>query len=123
MGASMKLNQLRIDEILKGVSDGLTKDAASQLAGISRVTFYKWLRQGEVDAGAGRNTLKRQLFERIPMAEIACEAWHLSNIRMGAERDWKASGWYLERTRHERYGRRFVAPPALEASDELTVIG
>ncbi|MDT9547611.1 MAG: hypothetical protein RI826_09795 [Chlorobium phaeovibrioides] len=119
----MKLNQRRIDEVIQGISDGLTKEAACQLVGISRATFYNWLSQGEDDAAAGRRTLKRQLFERIPVAEIKCEKWHLSNIRKGAERDWRASGWYLERTRHERYGRRFVQPEQEESSDELRVIG
>ncbi|TCD47024.1 hypothetical protein [Chlorobium sp. N1] len=119
----MKLNRMQIDVILKGIAGGLDREDACRKAGIDRASLSEWLRCGAEDAGSGRRSLNRELFERIAEAEVECEAWHLRNISSAADRDWKASAWFLERTRRERYARRSLPPEMDEEGDELTVIG
>lgn len=119
----MKLSQERIDRILEGVADGLSKESACSRACISKTAFYKWLKKGKTDSEAGRRSLQRQLYEEIPRAEAEFEAFHLRNITRASLDDWRASGWTLERKFPDRYARRVINQQDPEQDDELVVIG
>ena len=47
-----------------------------------------------------------EIKEAVKNAQGKWEAWHLANIRQQADRDWRASGWSLERIKPERYAKR-----------------
>ena len=138
----MKLDNTRIKKVLRLIADGNTIGNACILAGVHRATYYRWLDEGRkhaedaerriqalLDAGTPEDqikpeppTLQMQLLDGVPEAQARSEAGHLKNIRTAGKEDWKASAWFLERTRPERYARRVVSPEA-EQTDELVIIG
>ena len=82
--------------VLNHVRAGLSVQTACKAAGLSRSTFYRWLRS---DAS---------LKQKLRQAEAVCESWHIQNITNHAEHDWRASAWFLERRYPQRYGRRVI---------------
>ena len=116
----MKLDTYHIKKVLGYISEGLPKEKACTIAGISKSAFYLWYNQGKEDAEKGIESLQRELYEGVPAAEIECELWHLRVIKAAAKKHWQASGWYLERRRG--YGQHSEAPGD-EESDEMIVIG
>lgn len=72
---------------------GCTRDAAAGAAGVSRTTFYRWL-----DDGTFRDAVER--------AEHKAEAAYTLAVQQAVPKNWQAAAWWLERRRHESYGRR-----------------
>ena len=59
-----------------------------------------------------------QLYQR---ARAVAEASALGNIRTAARAgNWQADAWYLERTRHEKYGRREVIQRGADEDEAVT---
>ena len=81
---------------------GNTIQTACALAGLSRKSYYRWLKEAE-DAPEGhplrhfRDTVK----------EALAEAQHrmLMIIQKAAVKDWRAAAWFLERRCPEDWGR------------------
>lgn len=89
----------KIIEALKG---GNYRDTSYAIAGISHETFYDWVRRGE--AGEAEYS---EFLEAVKEAESFAEAYHVQNIRKAAEAGtWTAGAWWLERKRHEKWGRK-----------------
>jgi hypothetical protein len=64
-------------------------------AGIDEVTFHRWMARFDSFASAVQN------------AEARAEVGHVLNIRQAAQSGtWTASAWWLERRRHEDWGRK-----------------
>ncbi len=118
----MKLTRLRIDKLIELIKKGYTVHAACASAGVGRVTYYKWIKQGKADADRGSQSLQRQLFDGALDAEALHEQTHLDHIIEASTKTWQASAWYLERRYPERYGKRVVLPEQ-EANDEIIIIG
>ena len=106
----MKLHQAKINILLEFIGEGMTIDSACYAAGISRKTYYLWRDQGKKDLESGTKSLQQVLFEGVPQALALIELAHLRIIMAASKKTWKASAWYLERTRPERYGRRKPLP-------------
>ncbi|MEI7788969.1 MAG: hypothetical protein WCI23_09980 [Chlorobiaceae bacterium] len=121
----MKLHQNRIDNILRYISLGMTIENACYVCGICRKTYYLWYNQGKKDSESEIVSLQQMLYDEMPRAMALCELTHLRNIFKACKTDWKASAWYLEHTRPERYARR--KPIRREREDEnydgLRIIG
>ena len=83
-----------ISTVLNHVAAGLTVRDACRMAGVGRSTFYAWL---AADKG---------LRSRLRKAESSGVAEHLANIRRAAEKDWRASAWWLERRHPAKFANR-----------------
>jgi len=120
-----KLTEERINLIKEGISEGLPKEIACNAAGISKNTFFRWLREGREDLAEGKETLQRKLLEDMPKIEADCELHHLRNIARHSDKHWEASAWYLERSRPGRYGRRVIQHVVNEDQDpdRIVVLG
>lgn len=92
------------------------------MAGFTKSAFNKWYKEGEEHARQDLDTLQRQLYENIPVAEARCEMKHLHKITRAAEKNWRASAWYLERTRPALYAKRDPPPPERERA-KIMLIG
>jgi hypothetical protein len=85
----------RAQRITDALADGNTRRAAAAYGGISDDTFARWLKRFADFAAA------------VKAAEAEAEVAHVANIKRAAIRgNWTASAWWLERRRHEDWGRK-----------------
>jgi transposase len=101
--------QARIVGHLRG---GGYVETAAAACGVSKVTVYAWLRQGnEEERGPHRDFLNA-------VEEALAEAEHRDLARVGraAGRNWRAAAWRLER----RHPRRWGARVRVTVEEELT---
>ena len=107
MPAKSKLTRELIEKAVKIIERGNYYKVAIDVLGISSVTWYEWMRQGEMDASKGINSLKAYFFNSIKKAEATAIDRNLSIIQKAAmEGNWQASAWYLERKYPEQWGKR-----------------
>lgn len=92
-----------VQALLEAVDAGNYIETAAELAGLSKVTVYDWLKKG--DAGqepfkAFANALKR--------AQARAEAQAVRNVRLAGKdpRFWAAEMTFLERRHPDRWARR-----------------
>jgi len=103
MGRKSKLTPERQKLFVDAVSAGNYIETAAELAGVTNVTFYNWMKRG-------RQTQSGKYFEflnAIKKAEARAEVMRVSRIaKAGQEGNWQADAWYLERRYPDRWGRR-----------------
>lgn len=92
-----------VQQLLAAVADGNYRETACRLAGISKVTFYNWLKraeQGDEAAQAFVNALEK--------AEAAAESETVRNVRNASKlpQFWAAGMTWLERKSPDKWGRR-----------------
>ena len=99
MGRPEKLSQHHLDRIALLLRSGCYIENAAACAGISRSTFYRWLRRGETQArGKYRN-----FWDTVTVSLAICEVRHVSAIAAAAQTDWRAAAWLLERRFSQRW--------------------
>lgn len=107
MPKKSKLTHELIEKAVKIIERGNYDKVAIDALGIDKVTWYEWMRQGEIDANKGINSLKAYFFNSIKKAEATAIDRNLSIIQKAAmEGNWQASAWYLERKYPEQWGKR-----------------
>lgn len=92
-----------VQQLLEAVNDGNYLETAAELAGLSKVTVYNWLKRGE----AGE-TPYNLLANALKRAAARAEASEVAKVRKAGDdpRFWAASMTYLERRHPERWARR-----------------
>ena len=93
MGRRCLLTKDRIEKICLGIKKGMTYDMCAKYAGVSPSAFYGWLRKGR----AGKEKKFIDFVSKLEQAEAHGAAFHLDNIVLHCENDWKPSAWILER--------------------------
>ena len=97
---------LQITTLLKA---GATIKMACKIAGISRQTFYNWMR-------------KHRDFElKVNQAIVESEMMALNLILSHAERDWKAAAWFLERRFPDEWGKTTRIETETEGGSKIIV--
>jgi hypothetical protein len=76
------------------------REAAYELLGIAKPTFYRWLQEGE----ASSSGLKRDFCDAIKRARAVSTATLTKGI--SDDSGWQAKAWLLERMYPKEYGRR-----------------
>jgi hypothetical protein len=145
-GPPTKLTAKLIDSICNAIAAGAYIETAAAYVGISKESFYKWLRKGARDADARTRSIHRTLQERVGKAMADAELADLSTIARHAQgfkvekhvivetisadgtverketnetrfqRDWTAAAWRLERKHPDRWGRRMALTGAQDSS-------
>jgi len=100
----------------------MCKEHACAMTGIAKSTLYKWCQEGEEHARMELDTLQRQLYEGIPVADAHSVYEQVKNITKAAKKDWRASAWFLERRYPAQYARRDPPPPERERA-KIMLIG
>jgi hypothetical protein len=101
MGRHSKISEPRTEAALHALRMGCTRDAAAGVAGVGRSTFYRWLEDG---------TFR----DEVEKAEHMAEAAYTYSVQAAVPKNWQAAAWWLERRRHESYGRRDRVELALD---------
>lgn len=127
-GRPSKIDPNRADRIVALLRTGCTIANAAQAGGIDEGTFYRWMNRG---AEHRAPAAFRDFREQVLRARAEAEASAVAEVRKGArggdvlerrtithrdgrvetvERlqpaDWRASAWFLERSRAKDWGRR-----------------
>lgn len=79
-------------------------ESACALAGISRQTFYRWMKRGR-DIGDKPYDV---FYEAVEKATAKAEDRALKFIIVASRDNWQANAWYLERRHPARWGRKPV---------------
>jgi len=111
LGRKCKLTPELQSKICKYIEDGNYAIHACQAVGISTVTFYDWIKRGELDASSNSNTKFSNFFNSTKEAEAKAITANVKNIRTAARAgEWTASAWFLERKYPDLFGKRTVEP-------------
>lgn len=93
--------------ICRGIRMGNYIETAALLAGVSKQTFYTWVKKGHAEREAGRNGKYARFLDAVEKAQAEAEALDLAIITKAArEGQWQAAAWRLERKFPDRWGRR-----------------
>jgi hypothetical protein len=93
MTANSKMTTPRVEAALNGLRSGYTRTAAAAAAGVTRMTFYRWM-----DDDTFRDEVEK--------AEGMAEAAYTTAVANAVPRSWQAAAWWLERRRYQDYARR-----------------
>lgn len=101
------------DVVVQALSAGNVPEVAARYAGVSRVSFYAWLRRAE----SGEQPYA-DFAVAVEGARAAGEVRNVTQIAKAAAKDWKAAAWLLERTAPERWLRVASRPLAQGGSSD-----
>lgn len=94
MARRTKYRQAVVDEIVKALKAGNTRRAAAAYAGINSDTLYEWMKRYPTFSVV------------VEKAEADAEVRHVANVAKAAmDGTWTASAWWLERRRHQDWGK------------------
>lgn len=97
------LNTTISKKICDEIKRGLPITKAPLLAGITAKTFYNWYNRGK-NAKKGKF---HDFYNEVEEAKAYAIALRVENIRQaGADGNWQADAWWLERVDPENFGRK-----------------
>ena len=99
MGVKGKVSPERMNLIIEYLEEGNYDVVAAQAAGITRQTFYKWIRRGKEE----KEGIYFDFYQRVEKAKAAGETELIHTIRQASKRTWTAAAWILERSRPQRW--------------------
>jgi DNA-binding transcriptional regulator LsrR (DeoR family) len=110
MAGTYKLTAARKRKLIEACREGVFRDQAAAIAGISRPTLNRWLRDGRRDSEAEVESELQKFYDEVSEAEALFEQETMARIRKTGENTrsphaWTANAWLLERKFPERYGR------------------
>jgi len=103
---------------------GVSKARAAELAGITRMTLYRWLQQGQRDEAAGLDTeyaCFAAVCRRAEAQVIAAVECGLVEAAIGG--DWRAAAWYLSKKLPLEYGSASNVLKTAMANELLDELG
>jgi len=101
IGEGTKINEAITEKIVQAVRIGAPLNTARAYAGVPTPTFNEWLRLGR----EGWEPYVA-LVEKIDAAMAEGEMRDIARIDAGADKDWRAAGFKLERRFPERWGEK-----------------
>ena len=94
---NLKYNSKIVKELIGYIEAGSNVATACKAVGLSRVTFYEWLKD---------ETKTNISYTIIQKAESRAIARNVAVIQVAAKNNWTASAWFLERKKSEDWGRK-----------------
>ena len=101
-GRKTKLTPEVQEIIVDGINAGLTLVLTCARAGVTYVTFYRWLEKGE----AANSGVFCEFFNAVSRAKADSALRLVSQITLQAPTDWRAAAFLLERRFPDDYGKR-----------------
>ena len=99
----VKINQERIDAILKDISEGSTRFHASEANGIAYITFYYWVKQGQLDIRYGIDSINARLVKALRNIEQV-EIKKCRSSVVGHYDGHKGAQWTLQHVYWKQFG-------------------
>jgi transposase len=101
-GRPHKITDEIIEAVVSAIRAGAYIETAAAFAGISKDTFYRWLKAGA--RGEGKKLV--QFSDAVKRATAESELRDLAVVNRAASTSWQAAAWKLERKYPDRWGRR-----------------
>ena len=102
IGRPSKLEDSRVEELVKWLKLGYYIEDACTMAGIGKTTYYRWLEKAEEGLEEYRD-----FRDSVQKARAEAEGAHIMNIRKAADNGvWQASAWYLARSHPSKWGKK-----------------
>ncbi|MHA2062960.1 MAG: helix-turn-helix domain-containing protein [Candidatus Thorarchaeota archaeon] len=98
-GRRAKISEEMINTVVKFLEEGNYDTVAAQAAGISRPTFYRYIRRGKAE----KSGIYYDFYEAVESAKARGEVNLLKTIKTASQRTWQAAAWMLERSRPQRW--------------------
>ena len=111
-GRPTELNPQTQAQICAALSLGVYLEAAAAFSGIERTTLYRWLKRGEEEPGIYRDF--RNAVEEARGKKVLRYMQRIEQASGGADPDWRAAAWVLERTEPEHYSQHVKIDDAKE---------
>jgi hypothetical protein len=93
------------ETIIQAISAGNYLETAAAYAGVGTSTLHQWLKKGQ---DPNSHPIYREFAEDVARARAAAEARMVAIVQRAALEEWQAAAWYLERSHHQRWGRRQI---------------
>lgn len=90
--------------MIEAILNGATRKAARIAAGIPATSFYEWCAKGKDGTHEPYASFRAALLD----AEAEVEENMCTVIVEAAPDDWKAAAWWLEKRRHNAFGKRMA---------------
>ena len=101
IGRHTKLTPVLQKKIIKYIAEGNYIETACNAAGVSKQTFYSWLRRGK----KGEEPFLYFLYD-LSKERAKVEARNVMIIQEAAKKDWKAAMAWLEKKYPKRWAKR-----------------
>lgn len=101
-GRPTKLTPELQKKIIDAIRAGNYMETAAAYAGISKDTFFRWLRKG----ARAKSGIYKDFHDAVEKALADAEVRDVMLIANAAATDWKAAAWRLERKFPDRWGRK-----------------
>lgn len=102
MANKLKLTAELQAKICDAIRMGNYMETAAAFAGISKDTFYRWLKKG----ARARSGIYREFHDAVHKALAEAEVRDVAIIANAAKESWQAAAWRLERRHPERWGKK-----------------
>lgn len=102
-GRPPKLTDEIQDEIVELLRAGNYIETACAVAGVSKKTFYEWMKKANQSK---RKTRYTEFRNAVKKAQAWSEARDVTIIAKHGEKSWQAAAWRLERKYPDRWGRK-----------------
>ena len=103
MGRKSKLTEEVHKQIVDAIKVGNNVTAVVDYIGISRETYYEWIRRGIKEREAGKTTIYSAFADEVERAPAFAEVFHVQNIYKAAKTNPYFSKWWLEHKRPREY--------------------
>lgn len=104
MGRPTKLTPDKHDRIITALKAGNYFETAARYAGVDPSTAHRWLNRGKDEDAP---TEYQEFRNAVESARAEAEARNVALIQQAANTGtWQAAAWFLERTAHQRWGRK-----------------
>lgn len=100
-----ELTEDRENRIIGAIEAGNTRACAAHLAGISPSTLTDWITRGR-----NGDPLFSAFAVRLKEADAKAEELMVSRVRAASLETWQSAAWWLERRRHNDWGKREPEP-------------
>jgi hypothetical protein len=117
---SIKLTEERIKIMAEAIKNGVPVKYAALKSGLCEQSYYNYLREAEKlysalikDDPEGNKELTDKehililFLESIKKARSEAIERNVTLINVAAKDSWQAAAWFLERTDHENFGRKY----------------
>ena len=121
-GGKTKCTDAMIKSISDDVGSGMYVDRAVTANGITRNTYYHWLKRGAEDLEKHIESQFSKFVVELDIAHAACERDLLDEIYKASanKAQWQNFAWILERTRNQRFGQKQeIVHKSMEGGPEL----
>ncbi|MHA2264310.1 MAG: helix-turn-helix domain-containing protein [Candidatus Thorarchaeota archaeon] len=98
-------------KVVEYIQEGNYDKVAAQAVGITRATFYRWIRLGRKEQSGPHYEFYLAVEKAKALGEVAL----LQTIKRASARTWQAAAWILERSRPERYSLYRAKQKALDS--------